>query len=131
MIKNLGDTDIPVHKIFNDPGQLRSLAQLQESLDWFSKNVLALANDFLHRQSVGAGAGMVIEAIFKLFSFTKWCQCLSCSDNSEVVIDSLHTNFRAGLQTSEEMKIVYFDHTTLPEQSRVPSVGYRRTLSKP
>ena len=51
MKKNLGDTDIPVHKIFNDSVQLRSLAQLQESLDWFSRNVLTLANDFLKQQS--------------------------------------------------------------------------------
>jgi len=53
--KNLGDTDIPVHKIFNDSGQLRSLAQLQESLDWFSKNVLALANDFSLKHGGQAG----------------------------------------------------------------------------
>ena len=53
MKKNLGDTDIPVHKIFNDSVQLRSLAQLQESLDWFSRNVLALANEFLKQQQTG------------------------------------------------------------------------------
>ena len=45
--RNLGGyTDIPAHEILYDPNQLRSLAQLQESLDWFSKAVLALAAGF-------------------------------------------------------------------------------------
>ena len=45
--RNLGGyQDIPAHEILYDPNQLRSLAQLQESLDWFSKAVLALAAGF-------------------------------------------------------------------------------------
>ena len=45
--RNLGGyTDIPAHEILYDPNQLRSLAQLQESLDWFSKAVLVLAAGF-------------------------------------------------------------------------------------
>ena len=46
--RNLGGytVDIPTHEILYDPNQLRSLAQLQESLDWFSKAVLSLAAGF-------------------------------------------------------------------------------------
>ena len=37
LVQNLGSSDIPTHKILSDPTQLRSLAQLHESLDWFAK----------------------------------------------------------------------------------------------
>ena len=41
-----GDSDIPAHEILYDANQLRSLAQLQESLDWFSTAILALSAGF-------------------------------------------------------------------------------------
>lgn len=41
-----GESDIPPHEILYDANQLKSLAQLQESLDWFSNNILTLANGF-------------------------------------------------------------------------------------
>jgi exocyst complex component 4 len=41
-----GDSEIPAHEILYDANQLRSLAQLQESLDWYSKAILALASSF-------------------------------------------------------------------------------------
>ena len=37
LVQNLGSSDIPTHEILSDPTQLRSLAQLHESLDWFAK----------------------------------------------------------------------------------------------
>ena len=37
LVQNLGSSDIPAHEILSDPTQLRSLAQLHESLDWFAK----------------------------------------------------------------------------------------------
>merc|ERR1719466_510139 len=43
LVQNLGSSDIPSHEILSDPGQLRSLAQLQESLDWFAQSVLKFA----------------------------------------------------------------------------------------
>ena len=45
--RNLGgDSEIPAHEILYDANQLRSLAQLQESLDWFSKAILELSSTF-------------------------------------------------------------------------------------
>jgi exocyst complex component 4 len=41
--RNLGGfSEIPVHNLLYDANQLRSLAQLQESLEWFSKSLLSL-----------------------------------------------------------------------------------------
>ena len=41
--RNLGGfSEIPVHNLLYDANQLRSLAQLQESLEWFSKALLTL-----------------------------------------------------------------------------------------
>jgi len=44
LVQNLGTSDIPAHEILSDPGQLRSLAQLHESLDWFAQSVLKFAS---------------------------------------------------------------------------------------
>ena len=43
LVQNLGNSEIPSHEILSDPGQLRSLAQLHESLDWFATSVLKFA----------------------------------------------------------------------------------------
>ena len=56
LVQNLGSSDIPVHEILSDPGQLRSLAQLQESLDWFAQSVLKFARG-LPTSSGGGGSG--------------------------------------------------------------------------
>ncbi|XP_057377768.1 exocyst complex component 4-like isoform X2 [Daphnia carinata] len=41
---NLGDAIIPPHEILADPTQLRILALLQESLEWFAAHIQELAN---------------------------------------------------------------------------------------
>jgi len=43
LVQNLGSSEIPSHEILSDPGQLRSLAQLHQSLDWFAQSVLKFA----------------------------------------------------------------------------------------
>ena len=43
LVQNLGSSEIPSHEILSDAGQLRSLAQLHESLDWFAQSVLKFA----------------------------------------------------------------------------------------
>ncbi|XP_023334937.1 exocyst complex component 4 isoform X4 [Eurytemora carolleeae] len=43
LVQNLGSSDIPQHEILSDSNQLRSLAQLHESLDWFARSVLNLS----------------------------------------------------------------------------------------
>ena len=43
LVQNLGNSEIPSHEILSDAGQLRSLAQLHESLDWFAGCVLKFA----------------------------------------------------------------------------------------
>ncbi|KAK4309465.1 hypothetical protein Pmani_018910 [Petrolisthes manimaculis] len=40
---NLGDQLIPPHEILADPAQLRTLAHLQESLEWFGGRIMGLA----------------------------------------------------------------------------------------
>ena len=45
---NLGNTKISDHEILYDMGQLKSLGQLQESLEWFSVGVTRLAERFNH-----------------------------------------------------------------------------------
>ena len=52
---NLGASEISSHEILYDPVQLRSLAQLQESLDWFAKSILSLAKEFHNSNSVAIG----------------------------------------------------------------------------
>ena len=37
---NLGDQLIPQHEILGDPAQLRTLALLQESLEWFANGII-------------------------------------------------------------------------------------------
>ena len=37
---NLGEQDIPKHEILAESNQLRSLAHLHESMDWFAKNII-------------------------------------------------------------------------------------------
>jgi len=44
LVQNLGSSDIPQHEILSDSNQLRSLAQLHESLDWFARSVLAFSS---------------------------------------------------------------------------------------
>ncbi|XP_046631029.1 exocyst complex component 4-like [Daphnia pulicaria] len=41
---NLGDAIIPPHEILADPAQMRILALLQESLEWFAAHIQELAN---------------------------------------------------------------------------------------
>merc|ERR1712227_654594 len=43
LVQNLANSEIPSHEILSDAGQLRSLAQLHESLDWFAQSVLKFA----------------------------------------------------------------------------------------
>lgn len=50
LVANLGSSDIPGHEILSDPGQLRSLAQLHESLDWFAQSVLTFSTALQNQQ---------------------------------------------------------------------------------
>lgn len=55
LVQNLGSSDIPPHEILSDPAQLRSLAQLQESLDWFAQSVLKFARGLPTGNNNGGG----------------------------------------------------------------------------
>jgi len=57
LVQNLGNSDIPPHEILSDASQLRSLSQLQESLDWFAQCVLKFARGLPTGTSTGVGAG--------------------------------------------------------------------------
>merc|ERR1719466_375938 len=56
LVQNLGSSDIPSHEILSDAGQLRSLAQLHESLDWFAQSVLKFARGLPTSSSGSAGS---------------------------------------------------------------------------
>jgi len=43
LVQNLGSSEITSHEILSDSNQLRSLAQLHESLDWFARSVLGFS----------------------------------------------------------------------------------------
>ena len=60
LVQNLGSSDIPAHEILSDPTQLRSLAQLHESLDWFAKAVLKFARGLPTSASPGTAALSVV-----------------------------------------------------------------------
>ena len=60
LVHNLGSSDIPSHEILSDPTQLRSLAQLHESLDWFAKAVLKFARGLPTSASPGTAALSVV-----------------------------------------------------------------------
>ena len=60
LVQNLGSSDIPSHEILSDPTQLRSLAQLHESLDWFAKAVLKFARGLPTSASPGTAALSVV-----------------------------------------------------------------------
>ena len=60
LVQNLGSSDIPAHEILSDPVQLRSLAQLHESLDWFARSVLRFARGLPTSGSPGAAALSVV-----------------------------------------------------------------------
>ena len=51
LVQNLGSSNIPQHEILSDSNQLRSLAQLHESLDWFARCVLTFSRT-LHNQQL-------------------------------------------------------------------------------
>jgi len=60
LMQNLGSSDIPAHEILSDPGQLRSLAQLHESLAWFAQAVLRFARGLPTSGSPGTAALSVV-----------------------------------------------------------------------
>ncbi|XP_069698515.1 exocyst complex component 4 isoform X1 [Periplaneta americana] len=45
LASNLGEGGINAHEILSDVGQLRALAQLQESMEWFSTSILLFASE--------------------------------------------------------------------------------------
>jgi exocyst complex component 4 len=60
LVQNLGSSDIPGHEILSDPAQLRSLAQLHESLDWFAQAVLKFARGLPTSACPGSAALSVV-----------------------------------------------------------------------
>jgi len=50
LVQNLGSSNIPQHEILSDSNQLRSLAQLHESLDWFARCVLNFSKGLENQQ---------------------------------------------------------------------------------
>jgi len=48
---NLGDAIIPAHEILADPAQLRILALLQESMEWFAAHIQEFANNLTRSSS--------------------------------------------------------------------------------
>merc|ERR1719244_1687103 len=59
LVQNLGSSDIPPHEILSDPAQLRSLAQLHESLDWFAQSVLKFARGLTNSSNSSKLVGVV------------------------------------------------------------------------
>jgi len=60
LMQNLGGSTIPSHEILSDPAQLRSLAQLHESLDWFAQSVLKFARGLPNQSSKLVGVVPVV-----------------------------------------------------------------------
>ncbi len=52
---NLGSSKISDHEILYDMGQLKSLGQLQESLEWFAASILRLSERFLQSNQNAIG----------------------------------------------------------------------------
>ena len=59
LVQNLGNSEIPAHEILSDPNQLRSLAQLHESLDWFACSVLKFARGLASGSSNTSGGSKI------------------------------------------------------------------------
>ena len=59
LVQNLGNSEIPGHEILSDPNQLRSLAQLHESLDWFACSVLKFARGLASGSSNTSGGSKI------------------------------------------------------------------------
>ena len=62
LVQNLGSSEIPSHEILSDAGQLRSLSQLHESLDWFAQSVLKFARS-LPTGSSGAATSSKLSVV--------------------------------------------------------------------
>merc|ERR1712059_108281 len=63
LVQNLGSSDIPAHEILSDPVQLRSLAQLHESLDWFAQSVLKFARGLPTGSGVTSASGKMVGVV--------------------------------------------------------------------
>ena len=59
LVQNLGNSEIPTHEILSDPNQLRSLAQLHESLDWFASSVLKFARGLASGSGNSSGGSKI------------------------------------------------------------------------
>lgn len=66
LVQNLGTSDIPAHEILSDPGQLRSLAQLHESLDWFAHSVLTFASSLTGKGQTPALPENTVQTLISL-----------------------------------------------------------------
>ncbi|KAK9744568.1 hypothetical protein QE152_g7591 [Popillia japonica] len=62
---NLGEGGVTAGEILSDMSLLKQLAQLQESMEWFSVRMLQFASEFRHEPSLSpsANSGLHIEAV--------------------------------------------------------------------
>ncbi|PNF38735.1 Exocyst complex component 4 [Cryptotermes secundus] len=60
---NLGEGGISAHEILSDVGQLKGLAQLQESMEWFSTSILLFASELPRASATSPGIQVSSEGI--------------------------------------------------------------------
>lgn len=63
LASNLGEGGISAHEILSDVGQLRTLALLQESIEWFSVTVRSLITELQRPNSEGDQEGNSMPAM--------------------------------------------------------------------
>ncbi|XP_049784437.1 exocyst complex component 4 isoform X1 [Schistocerca cancellata] len=63
LASNLGEGGISRYEILSDVGQLRRLAHLQESMEWFSSSVMSFAEELLHSSSVSNHSATTLDQL--------------------------------------------------------------------